>query len=243
MDGWYLPNAYRRRIILESFPKTSTRKTILDAGCSIGYMYLKLVNRGYEVLGVDANDDFKFTSESLPSEYASRLSYVQGDLENLSLRDSLFDGIICVDVLEHIHDDVSVVTSFYQALKSGGVLVLHVPSIDGMKEFVGARDLEVRKGKEDLRAHFRDGYEVEQAVTLLMQAGFSEIVTFHTFTRATQLSYLLDGHRFRQIVFFLPFRIAMRLQSYLKDSRPYARSDFQGIMIRAKKTTRVDSTK
>lgn len=234
MDGWYLPNAYRRRIILEFFPKTSTRKKILDAGCSIGYMDFKLVRKGYEVLGVDANDDFKFTSESLPEECAARLDYVQGDLENLGFRYSLFDGIICVDVLEHIRDDVRVVSSFYQVLKPGGVLVLHVPSIEGMKQFVDS-DRQGKKGKEELRAHFRDGYRAKQAALLLTKAGFSEVDVYHTFAKASQLAYLVDGHRFRQMILFFPFRIAMMLQSYLQDPRPYSRSDFQGIMIRARK--------
>ena len=43
--------------------------------------------------------------------------------------DNIYDTIVLINVLEHVHDDVAAVQSFYRLLRPGGHLLLFVPAV------------------------------------------------------------------------------------------------------------------
>jgi len=107
---------------------------VLEAGCGIGNLTELLLDRK-RLVAVDY-EDF----------YVERLSQAYGHLRNLTVgradllepadlsrasKDGLFDTIICLNVVEHIEDDVRVMRNFRDLLKPGGraiILVPHDPS-------------------------------------------------------------------------------------------------------------------
>jgi 2-polyprenyl-3-methyl-5-hydroxy-6-metoxy-1,4-benzoquinol methylase len=56
----------------------------------------------------------------------ANVSFAIEDLTNINHQNK-FDLIVCVDVMEHIHDDVTVFRNFYDSLKSGGYLLINSP--------------------------------------------------------------------------------------------------------------------
>ena len=58
------------------------------------------------------------------------------DLERLELESEHYDVVVCVNVLEHARDPLSVFPVVWQALRSGGVFVLAIPNVVSVKGLV-----------------------------------------------------------------------------------------------------------
>jgi SAM-dependent methyltransferase len=78
-----------------------------------------------------------------------------------------FDAIICTEVLEHIRDDRSVCTKFFQLLKPGGCL--HVTSPNAAHPHNAAFPLDLEEGG----GHVRAGYTADTYRDLLEPIGFA----------------------------------------------------------------------
>jgi SAM-dependent methyltransferase len=60
-------------------------------------------------------------------DLASSLAMVRMDVTRLAFRDSIFDAILCLHVLEHIPDDRSAMREFLRVLRPGGWAILQSP--------------------------------------------------------------------------------------------------------------------
>ena len=49
------------------------------------------------------------------------------DVTNLTYQDSSFQGVVCLDVLEHVHDPLAAVLELHRVLSSGGVGIVTFP--------------------------------------------------------------------------------------------------------------------
>jgi len=96
---------------------------VLDLGCSVGYATAKLRRKGYQAVGID-NSPWCIA-------WAKRIyptgEYLLCTAEELPLADASFDGILCLDVLEHVTDETAAMREICRILKPGGTLVISVP--------------------------------------------------------------------------------------------------------------------
>jgi 2-polyprenyl-3-methyl-5-hydroxy-6-metoxy-1,4-benzoquinol methylase len=100
---------------------------ILDFGCGEGALSQRLVDLGYEVVGVDINlKDFK----------ANNVKFIQIDLNNavqvnnfLNNYYEQFDCVLGVETIEHLYDPWSYIDNLAKALKKGGLLIVTTPNI------------------------------------------------------------------------------------------------------------------
>jgi ubiquinone/menaquinone biosynthesis C-methylase UbiE len=114
----------RRRIVsdaIEALDRPAGAR-ILDAGCGSGRNMVELARFG-EVVGVD------------PAEYSVARarergvgSVVQAGLEQLPMGDDEFDVVACLDVIEHLDDDVGALRELSRVTKPGGHLLVTVPA-------------------------------------------------------------------------------------------------------------------
>lgn len=162
---WYVA---LHRLVLDTVEEESRRRgrtlEVLDAGCGTGRLCQLLSARRHRVTGCDH------------SEEALRLSRARGlqdlfraDLNALELTPERFDVVTSIDVLYHasIHDDVSALARLRDALRPGGLLVVHVVA------------LELLRGTHDVAVHTRERYTRGMLVRRLQAAGFSvERVTY-----------------------------------------------------------------
>jgi ubiquinone/menaquinone biosynthesis C-methylase UbiE len=99
------------------------RGRVLDLGCSVGYATAKLRRKGYQAVGVD--------NSSWCIAWAKRIyptgEYLLCTAEELPLASASFDGILCLDVLEHVTDEIAAIREICRILKPGGTLVISVP--------------------------------------------------------------------------------------------------------------------
>ena len=100
--------------------------TVLDIGCGTGAMSQKL-----EQFGTVISADFS----PLALSYSKRRDLhhlCASDAMQLPFRDSSFDIIVALDILEHVRDDEAALREFYRVLKPGGRVVATVPAYQSL---------------------------------------------------------------------------------------------------------------
>lgn len=150
--------------------------TLLDAGCGFGQYDRFILDRfkNVTVQSVDVKEDYlQDNRHYFEAEIRQgRIRIYEADLLDFSSV-SKFDFIICIDVLEHIEDDVSVMQNLQNCLKDDGYFLMHSPSryseedADEDDSFVGE--------------HARSGYSKKEITVKLKTAGFESVKPNYTY--------------------------------------------------------------
>jgi SAM-dependent methyltransferase len=119
----------RRRVIraeLDRLP-LPVAATILDAGCGSGRTLVELVDYGRQVSGIELNTD---AAELARGRDLGEVRV--GRLEELPWDDATFDLITCLDVIEHVPDDVAALVELRRVARPGGWLLVTVPAYQAL---------------------------------------------------------------------------------------------------------------
>ena len=101
-------------------------KTVLDAGCGIGYGTRLLAQGGAQrVTGVDIAADALREAEAQPLETAE---YVEGDIQQLPFHDDSFDVVVCFEAIEHVPRPEEALDELARVLRPGGRLLVSSPN-------------------------------------------------------------------------------------------------------------------
>lgn len=102
-------------------------KTVLDVGCSTGYLARVLREHGCKVSGAEVDVAAAGEAEA----YLEKV--VVGDLDAMDLAAAFdgetFDAVVFGDVLEHLRDPLSTVRQARLLLSPGGSVIVSVPNI------------------------------------------------------------------------------------------------------------------
>ena len=139
---------------------------VLDAGCGIGNFVEVLRHRAEEVLAVDLSPR-NVAVLRRRFEGVAKVDVLQTDLDaqREELRERRVDAVVCLDVPEHIEDDLSLLKSFAGILPSGGRLFVKVPAHQWLYGAVDiASDHLRRYSRGDLTARVEEaGFKVRAA--------------------------------------------------------------------------------
>jgi ubiquinone/menaquinone biosynthesis C-methylase UbiE len=130
-EDHYIDRASRRHTVRQLRRWiTSDRPVIIDIGCSSGLM-LRLLREEFPsatILGADyVRGPLEALARDLPGVPLIRL-----DLTRCPLPDQSVDGIVLLNVLEHIENDESALVHVARILKPDGVVVIEVPAGPGL---------------------------------------------------------------------------------------------------------------
>lgn len=99
---------------------------LLDVGCGSGVFLPELARHCESLCACDSHPHLGRTAEMLRAEGVNAM-LVPSDARALPFRSDSFDAIICMSVLEHIHDLDAAASEFYRVLRPGGVAIVGVP--------------------------------------------------------------------------------------------------------------------
>jgi len=110
-----------------------TKGTLLDVGCSSDYFLKQILLKHPECRLIG--------SDYLPgivAQCAKNMPHVpmlQFDLRDCPLLDNCLDGVVALNVLEHIDDDKKALRQIFRILKPGGIAHIEVPANPNLYDF------------------------------------------------------------------------------------------------------------
>ncbi len=103
--------------------------TVLDAGAGLGTYTELLLRDGKRVTSIEYDPRFvEFLRERFAGD--NRVKVLQGDLSDPQVFEGVptVDSILCLNVLEHVEDDVQAMKNLYAKVRPGGTLAALVPA-------------------------------------------------------------------------------------------------------------------
>ncbi len=188
LDLFFLRSWYVRDILREYGSELDRQGEwkLLDAGSGFGQYDRFILDefRNVKVKAIDVKADYLRDSRHYFEQAIreNRIDFQQEDLLELDYPEK-FNFVICIDVLEHIEEDRTVMQNVYQALKPGGYFLMHSPSIyseedaDGDDSFVDE--------------HARVGYSEDDIAEKLESSGFELTDVAYTYGSKGHLAWEL----------------------------------------------------
>jgi SAM-dependent methyltransferase len=143
----------------------ASNATIMDIGCSSGF-FLTLLRRRFPdcvIVGADCvRGPLQRLSRNMPD-----IPLLQFDLAKCPLPDRSFDGLVLLNVLEHIEDDLAAARQLHRILRPGGIAVIEVPAGPDLYDVYDQELL-----------HFRR-YRMGDLLGMLRTAGFEILERSH----------------------------------------------------------------
>jgi SAM-dependent methyltransferase len=158
---WHLA---RRKVILDALPRVDTGARLVDVGCGPGTTTTFFNGNGHTVDYADVHPEAlrlaeKVALQELGIEATARLQFRQIDICTNPLP-SGYAGVLLLDVIEHLPDDIGALRNVRSGLNTGDHLVVTVPAFPSL----WSRFDEIAKHKRR--------YTVAAARTAIESAGF-----------------------------------------------------------------------
>lgn len=103
-------------------------KTVVDIASGAGYGTNLIAKHAKLVTGIDYSIEAIEYSKKLYK--AKNLKFVQGDAQNIPIKDSSIDVVVSLETIEHIHDPEKFVKEVKRILKPSGQFIVSTPNDD-----------------------------------------------------------------------------------------------------------------
>ncbi|MEK6542308.1 MAG: methyltransferase domain-containing protein [Pseudomonadota bacterium] len=130
--GWHTAapphtEAYIHDHILRLVREAGAR-TVLDAGCGNGALCAELARAGYDVVGIDGDEQ----GITLARKTTQSIRFEVGQFDKLppvtsGSADGLFDFVVSTEVVEHLYAPHQLAEYCFAALRPGGTLAISTP--------------------------------------------------------------------------------------------------------------------
>ena len=160
---------------------------MMDAGSGFGQYSFYIANRNKKcvISAVDVKEEQIADCNNFFAKCGlNNVKFQFGDLTKPHATNK-YDLILCVDVMEHILEDVDVFRHFNQALKPGAMLLISTPSDQG------GSDAD-HHGESFIGEHVRDGYPVEEMRQKLNTAGFEKTEILYSYGTPGKIAWKLS---------------------------------------------------
>jgi SAM-dependent methyltransferase len=111
------------------------RELILDLGCVNGW-YLKRLSKYEETVGLDISKGFLLKARN----FAKTSHFVNADAGHIPFRETIFNYIICTEVLEHLPNPNFCIQEIFRVLRNNGMAIITSPMKYSMMEILGRKN-------------------------------------------------------------------------------------------------------
>jgi len=115
-------------------------KVLLDLGCGTGSIAIPLVQRGYDVTGIDISLEMLIQAEQKAREAGVSIAFYQQDIKELILDFQVDIAIATFDTLNYITEEQSLIHVFQRinrALRDEGLLIFDLNTRYKLEEILG----------------------------------------------------------------------------------------------------------
>ena len=174
---------------IKKWAKTAPENVeVLDAGAGFGqydyYMTRKYPN--WNILAIDVKEEqVADCNEFFGKLKNSKVKFIVGDLTQYQKEDS-YNLVVCVDVMEHIEEDVKVFANYYTSMKKSAMLLISTPSDQG------GSDVHDHEHESFIDEHVRDGYNIDEIQEKLRSVGFSKTEAKYAYGKPGKISWKLS---------------------------------------------------
>lgn len=113
---------------------SSPQSEILDVGCGAGFLSNQLARQGYQVTGVDIEEEVLEVAKK--HDATGSVVYRPADAYKLPFENASFDIVTAMDFLEHVEEPDKVIKEFSRVLKPGGLFFFHTFNRNLLSHFV-----------------------------------------------------------------------------------------------------------
>ncbi len=177
IHGYFSPQKYKSKIKrslkrAKRFKKYLTGTKVLDIGSNVGFFVKACHDIGLDPIGIEINPNLVKKSK----DYFTEGTFVHTSLESYKPKETLFNGIYCSEVLEHVVDPWAFIKRTYDLLEKDGALYLTTPSSqEYLKKGKPFRSL----GAPDHKLYFNH----KNIIPFLTKIGFTKIKFFDKWRR------------------------------------------------------------
>ena len=108
-------------------------RSALDVGCGAGLLAEPLRRLGARVTGIDASTELIRVAKDHAVASGLEIDYRSGEVDEL---EGQFDLITCMEVIEHVADPSTFITSLARLLAPDGLLILSTPNATGWSKLL-----------------------------------------------------------------------------------------------------------
>lgn len=151
-------------------------KRVLDAGCGPEAQLAAMLAGRYPTCTFSGWDLHLSQEGRSRDRHPDNLAVFEADLASLN-EEERYDLVYTVDVLEHIEDDEDMLDRLTKAVRPGGLLFIHTPSLDERVWFATSQSeapnvfREHRTGDD----HVHEGFSVAQLTNALERRSFAVV--------------------------------------------------------------------
>jgi ubiquinone/menaquinone biosynthesis C-methylase UbiE len=148
----------RKQYVLEMLDAIGHGGRVLDIGCGPAVYTRDLVERGWNVYGMDISTGMLETAVRLARALPRRVKFAAAHATHLPYQEGAFDAVMCIGVVSYVTDVPALLREVRRMLRPGGQAVFQISNALSVSEI----DLRVRRGigrmmprRRDLDAHDR----------------------------------------------------------------------------------------
>jgi SAM-dependent methyltransferase len=168
--------------------KLDSEQHIMDAGSGFGQYsyYLSSMSEKWKFLAVDVKEEQIADCNTFFKQIGRKnIRFQVQDLTKFKI-DNHFNLVVCVDVMEHVLEDVEVFKNFHASLVTGGMVLISTPSDQG------GSDVQEGDDSSFIEEHVRDGYNIEDIQVKLRSAGFQKTEARYAYGTPGKIAWRLS---------------------------------------------------
>ena len=102
---------------------------LLEVGCGSGVLLQEALSRGWRAEAIELSVELA----AMARKKNPTATVITGDIQNQEPSGALFDAIISLDVLEHVHTPMTMIENCRELIQPGGLLMLQTPNTRSLR--------------------------------------------------------------------------------------------------------------